>query len=166
MRAKFEYYYDLEEVYLDRAAYVPKATSAGITASGYAQNDDSDDEEQNSDEVPRDISAILDADGCYNTPTDRSRLTSDSSNALAKKRRMNLKKSSNKSVRSSNTSSAGTPTKSFDAMATHYTNYWFGPPAVSIKQKSKIVVAAEDAATVSTRFKTCVDNFGSLILAA
>ena len=31
--------------------------------------------------------------------------------------------------------------------------------------KSKTVVAAQDAALLSTHFKTCVDNFGSRLLA-
>ena len=31
--------------------------------------------------------------------------------------------------------------------------------------KSKNIVAAEDAALLSTHFKTCVDNFGSRLLA-
>ena len=50
-------------------------------------------------------------------------------------------------------------------MATHYMNRQFGQPATSTEQKSKTVAAAEDAAMVSTHFKTCVDNFGSRVLA-
>ena len=34
------------------------------------------------------------------------------------------------------------------------------------EDKSKTVVAAEDDALLSTHFKTCVDNFGSQVLAA
>ena len=38
--------------------------------------------------------------------------------------------------------------------------------SVPEEPKSKTVVAAEDAAALSTHFKTCVDNFVSRVLAA
>ena len=77
----FEYYYDLKEVYSDRTAYRPKATSAGITATGYAPSvavsssktnaDTADDKEDTNKDVQWDIQPNLDGDGVYNTPTDR-----------------------------------------------------------------------------------------------
>ena len=100
-----EYYYDLEEVCGNRAAYRPKAMSAGITSAGYAPNvvvvssdlngDDKDGDEAINDDVPENIQANLDADGLYNTPTDRSWLTSDTSTTEAKKAHNNSKNSSN-----------------------------------------------------------------------
>ena len=71
--------YNLEEVCLERAAYRPKDTSAGITATGYAPGaavassvtklEDSDEKETTNEEVPEDVQANLDGNGVYNTPT-------------------------------------------------------------------------------------------------
>ena len=41
-----------------------------------------------------------------------------------------------------------------------------GHTYIADEPKSKMVVAAEDAAALSTRLETCVDNFGSRVLAA
>ena len=38
--ARFKYYYDLETVCGDRAAFCPKTTSARISVGGYKPNDD------------------------------------------------------------------------------------------------------------------------------
>ena len=105
----FEYYYNLEEVSSDRAAYCRKATSAGITAKGYAPNvavassktnaRNKDGEEAIDDDVPEDIWAKLDAGGVYNRPTDQSRLTSNTSTTAAKKTCENSENSSNKTGR-------------------------------------------------------------------
>ena len=61
----FKYYYNIEDVYNDRVAYRPKATSAGIMATGYVSSvtvtssvtntDDSDGEETIGKEVPEDV---------------------------------------------------------------------------------------------------------------
>ena len=125
----FEYYYDLKEVYSDRAAYRPKSTSAGITATGYAPKvavassnwnaHDKDGEEAINDNVPGDIWSNLDADKLYNTPTDQSRQTSDSSTTAAKKARKNSKNSSDKKGWKPSTSSSARYA-SFDAAATQY----------------------------------------------
>ena len=96
----FEYYYDLEDVCSDRAAYRPKATSAGITTTGYAPNFAVASSESNAHD--KDAKEAIDdtaADGVYNTPTDQSRLTNESSTTAAKKARMHSKHSSNKKVK-------------------------------------------------------------------
>ena len=106
----FCYYYDLEDVYLERAAYQPKATSAGITASGFADdgapmglavdatatsstdavsttNEQSDtDTDTGGGVVPDSVIANLEKTGAYATPTVRSGLTSKSSNTSTTKR--------------------------------------------------------------------------------
>ena len=90
-----KYYYDLEGVCGDRAAYRPKATSAGITSAGYTPNEDipssnsngdnEDGKEAIDDNVPGDIRANLDANGLYSTPTySRSRPMSNTLTTVAK----------------------------------------------------------------------------------
>ena len=103
---KFKYYYDLEGVCGDRAAYCSKATSAQITVTGYPPNDDrhssdskeddDDSKEAFHDEVPGNVRMNIDADGLYSTPPDiRSRLTSNTLTTNAKKTRKWSKTSSN-----------------------------------------------------------------------
>ena len=94
----FEHYCNLKD-----------ATSAGITTTGYASSvmvassvtntDDSDREETSGKEVPEDVWVNLDGDGVYSTPTDLSRLTSDSSTTAAKKACKHSKNLPNKKVR-------------------------------------------------------------------
>ena len=95
-------------MYKDHAAYRLKATSAGIMAMGYVPSvaaasskmtaHDKDGKEAINDNVPGDIRANLDPNGVYNTPTDCSRLTSNSSTTAAKKACKHSKNSSNKKV--------------------------------------------------------------------
>ena len=127
----FEYYYDLEEVYTNRATYRPKATSAGITAiTGYVPSvasvsskthtDDADGEDVIDKDVPGDVRANVGGNGVYNTPTDQSWLTSDLSTTAVKKARKYSKNSSNNKVRKTSTSSSATHATSFDGAATQY----------------------------------------------
>jgi hypothetical protein len=174
----FFYYYDLEDVYLERAAYQPKATSAGITATGFAgsaaatsSNEDSDtDADTGQGAVPDSVIANLERTGVYTTPTVRSRLTSESSNTAAtKKGRKTSRNSSNKKGRTSCNAFPFTDGESFDHMATKYMNNRMRTEyskAPHDEPKSRIVSAYEDAATQSKHFRTCVDNFGSRVLAA
>ena len=157
----------------------PKATSAEITVTGYVPNDDSpssdsngdgdDDKEAINDNVPGDIRANIDADGLYSTPTDsRLRLTSNMSTKVAKKACKHSKNSSNKKGRKSSTSRFA-PNATFNNAATQFMNRRYGDSLqtiVSEEPKSKMVVAAEDAALLSTHFKTHVNNFGRRVLAA
>ena len=125
----FEYYSDLEDVCSNRTAYCPKAMGAGITSTGYAPNvavtssnlngDDKDGKEAIDKDGPGDIRANLDANNVYNTPTDRSRLTSDLSTTVTKKTCKSSKNSSNKKGRQTSTSSSAT-NASFDSAATQY----------------------------------------------
>ena len=156
----FEYYYDLEEVCGNRVAYRPKATSAGITSTGYAPNvavassnlngDNEDGEKAIDDNVPEDIWANLDAVGLCNTTTDRSRLTSNTSTTAAKKAQKNSKKSSNKKGRKASTSLSAINSP-FDSAATQYTSrHYIGSAQTSVAEEptSETVVAAEDAAAL------------------
>ena len=80
------YYYDLEAVCVDRAAFYPKATSTQISATGYQRNDehssdlgdDDDDSKAFLDDVPGNVCTILNGGGLHSTaPDSRSGLTSD-----------------------------------------------------------------------------------------
>ena len=111
--------------------------------------------------------ANLDGGGLYSTPPDsRSRLTSDPSTTNQKKTRKRSKMSSNKASRSVSSASRGSNPK-FDVAATRFMNRYgrHAQSPVPETLKSKNIVAAEDAALLSTHFKTCVDNFGSRLLA-
>ena len=95
-------------MYSDRAAYRLKATSAGVTATGYTLNvavassdlneHAKDSKEAITNNVPGDIRENLDANGVYNTLPDRSRLTNDTSTTAAKRVCNHSKNSSNKKV--------------------------------------------------------------------
>ena len=176
---KFKYYYDLEGVCGDRAAYRPKVTSAEITVTSYAPNNDSQSSDSNGDDdgskeashdkVPGNVRTNLNADGLYSTPPDsRSRLKSNTSTTNAKKARKRSKTSSKKKGRKTSASSFAS-NATFDHAATKFMNQCYGTSAqttVSEEPKSKKAVAAKDAALLSTHFKTCVDNFGSRVLDA
>ena len=170
---EYKYYYDLEAVCVDRAAFCPKATSAQISIAGCQRNVDSssdsgdDVELRQANDVPANVRANLDGGGLYSTPPDsRSRLTSDSSTTNQKKTRKRSKLLSNKEGRSGSSASRGSNPK-FDVAATKFMNRYgrHGQSQVPETPKSKNIVAAEDAALLSTHFKTCVDNFGSRLLA-
>ena len=75
--------------------------------------------------------------------------------------------SSNKKGQKTNTSSSAS-NASFDAAATQYKSlHYVGRAQTSVadEPKSNTVAAAEDAAALLTHFETCVDNFGSRVLA-
>ena len=190
----FCYYYDLEDVYLERAAYQPKATSAGITASGFADdgapmglavdatatsstdavsttNKESDtDTDTGGGVVPDSVIANLERTGAYATPRVQSGLTSKSSNtSTTKKGRRSATNSSNKKGRRSSNALPFTDGESFDVMATRYMNNRMKREYGNTNRddpQSRIASAYEDAATQSKHFRTCVDNFGSRVLAA
>ena len=125
---EYKYYYDLEAVCVDRAAFCPKATSAQISIAGCQRNVDSssdsgdDVDVRQSDDIPGNVRANLDGGGLYSTtPDSRSRLTSDSSTTNQKKTRKRSKLLSNKDGRSGSSASRGSNPK-FDVAATKFMN--------------------------------------------
>ena len=105
-----KYYYNVETVCVDRAAFCPKATNTQISVTGYQPNDDhpcdlgddDDDSKAFLDEVPGNVHTNLDGGGLYSTPPySRSRLTSDTSTTNTNKTRKRSKTLSNKKCRNS-----------------------------------------------------------------
>ena len=50
---RFKYYYDLETMCVDRAAFCPKATSARISVGGYQPNDDPSSNSRDNDDISK-----------------------------------------------------------------------------------------------------------------
>jgi hypothetical protein len=219
VKKKNLYYYDLADVFLDRAANNPKATSDQITAAGFSdsensstklRDDDDDDDPVVEDvdapfeavdpledddpvvngvegdhgdrleesvpqpktneigSVPTSVVANLEDEGRYATPTVRSRLTSESASSnTSRKTKKNT--AAKKSMTSHKKSKSGNnfEDEEFNKTAMEYMKRrMVVQSAAPVPPKSKFVCPAEKAAKMSQYFRTCVDNFGSRVLAA
>ena len=123
----FTYYYDLEEVHIERTVYQPKATSAGMASTGFvtnvmetsargidfavadvfvpmSSNKTPDTEAARANTVPDSVLDNLDQDGVYTTRTVRSHLTSNLSKLASIKTVQRMSKNlSNKKGRTDST---------------------------------------------------------------
>ena len=198
VKKKNLYYYDLADVFLDRAANKPKATSDQITAAGFSDSDnssiklsdDDDDDVQVVEDVhapykaleesipqpksnaissvPTSVVANLEIEGRYATPTVRSRLTSESASSNTS-RKTKKHAAAKKTTTSHKKSKSGNnfADEEFNKTAMEYMKRrMVAQSAAPVQPKSKLVCPAEKAAKMSQYFRTCVDNFGSRVLAA